>query len=299
MISISLGPLALPVGPLMLLAIVWLAAWLATRVAASLQPSSVPSEPHATLTSTPTPTPPAPTAGDRHRIGNTVFHAAWIGLACARIGHVAAAADLYFAQPLSLLDLRDGGWSAPAGWAGAAAWLAWRGWRHPAGRRPWAVAGLSALLLWGAGQWWITRSLPTGLPPLTLLALEDGREVALPQIGAGQPRVVNLWASWCGPCRQEMPLLAQAQQREAQVRFLFVNQGESSSAVQAYLAHEGFALRDVWRDPTAALGPAVGSRGLPTTLFYDAQGRLVGRHFGVLNGPALETRLRELRPPAH
>jgi thiol-disulfide isomerase/thioredoxin len=131
-----------------------------------------------------------------------------------------------------------------------------------------------------------------------LLALEDGRETPLPQIGAGQPRVVNLWASWCGPCRQEMPLLAQAQQREAQVRFLFVNQGESSSAVQAYLAHEGFALRDVWRDPTAALGPAVGSRGLPTTLFYDAQGRLVGRHFGVLNGPALELRLRELRAAA-
>jgi hypothetical protein len=68
--------------------------------------------------------------------------------------------------------------------------------------------------------------------------------------------------------------------------------------VQAYLAHEGFALRDVWRDPTAALGPAVGSRGLPTTLFYDAQGRLVGRHFGVLNGPALELRLRELRAAA-
>lgn len=299
MISISLGPLALPVSPLLLLAIVWFSAWLATRLARVTAPASAPGQAPGDAgrsTGTRTGTRTGTSGTD---IGNTVFHAAWIGLACARIGHVAGAADLYLAQPLSLLDLRDGGWSAPAGWAGAVAWLAWCGWRHPAGRRPWAVAGLSALLLWGAGQWWITRSLPTGLPPLTLLALEDGREVALPQIGAGQPRVVNLWASWCGPCRQEMPLLAQAQQREAQVRFLFVNQGESSSAVQAYLAHEGLALRDVWRDPQAALGPAVGSRGLPTTLFYDAQGRLVGRHFGVLNGPALETRLRELRQPAH
>ncbi len=274
MISLSLGPLALPVAPLLLLAAVWLAAWLASWQASRRSNS------------------------DPQRIGNTVFHAAWIGLACARLAHVAGAADLYLAQPLTLLDLRDGGWSAPAGWAAAGAWLGWRGWQHPPGRRPWALAALSALLLWGSGQWLLDRSLPAGLPPIPVLALEDGRESVLPQIAAGQPRVVNLWASWCGPCRQEMPLLAQAQQREAQVRFLFVNQGETSSAVQAYLAHEGLALRDVWRDPTAALGPAVGSRGLPTTLFYDAQGRLVGRHFGVLNGPALETRLRELRTPA-
>ena len=45
-----------------------------------------------------------------------------------------------------------------------------------------------------------------------------------------------------------------------------------------------------------ALGPAVGSRGLPTTLFYDAQGRQGHAHFGVLNAAALESRLRQLRP---
>ena len=43
------------------------------------------------------------------------------------------------------------------------------------------------------------------------------------------------------------------------------------------------------------MGPAVGSRSLPTTLFYDAQGRLVDAHFGVLNAAALQSRLKSLR----
>ena len=93
-----------------------------------------------------------------------------------------------------------------------------------------------------------------------------------------------------------MPLLAAAQAREAGLRFLFVNQGESVGAVRAYLIDQDLALQQVLLDPASALGPAVGSRGLPTTLFYDARGRLVDAHFGVLNGAALAARLRALRP---
>lgn len=117
----------------------------------------------------------------------------------------------------------------------------------------------------------------------------------------GRPAVVVLWASWCAPCREEMPLLAAAQQREAGVRFLFVNQGESAATVGRYLAGLPYAVQDVLLDAGAALGPAVGSPGLPTTLFYDARGRRLDAHFGVLNAAALESRLRPLRagpPPA-
>jgi hypothetical protein len=92
-----------------------------------------------------------------------------------------------------------------------------------------------------------------------------------------------------------MPLLAAAQQRESSVAFLFVNQGESASAVRTYLRNQALPLREVLLDPNAALGPAIGSRGLPTTLFYDARGRQVDAHFGVLNAAALESRLGSLR----
>ncbi len=91
-------------------------------------------------------------------------------------------------------------------------------------------------------------------------------------------------------------MLAAAQRRETGVAFVFVNQGESAGAVRAYLIDQDLALQQVLLDPASALGPAVGSRGLPTTLFYDARGRLVDAHFGVLNGAALAARLRALRP---
>ena len=89
--------------------------------------------------------------------------------------------------------------------------------------------------------------------------------------------------------------MAAAKQQEPGVGCLFVNQGGSESAVRAYLTDQGLPLREVLLDRGSKLGPAVGSRGLPTTLFYDARGRLVDAHFGVLNAAALESRLPQLR----
>ena len=76
---------------------------------------------------------------------------------------------------------------------------------------------------------------------------------------------------------------------------LSVSGPPSAAAVRAYLAAQGLPLREVLLDPGSRLGPAVGSPGLPTTLFYDAQGRQVDAHFGVLNAAALESRVRALR----
>ena len=272
MLSISIGPLALPVAPLLLLAAVWLASWLAGRWAARLAGQEL-----------------------SEAAGNAVFHAALLGLLAARLVHLALHAGAYLTAPLAALDIRDGGWHAPSGALAGAAWLAWRGHRWPLLRGP--LAGAAAV----AGALWFGATVVTGLgqaremPAVTLAELGTGRVLDLRAAARGRPVVVNLWASWCGPCRQEMPLLAAAQQRETRVGFVFVNQGEPAFTVQAYLAREGLRLREVLLDAGAKLGPAVGSRGLPTTLFYDARGRQVGAHFGVLNAAALEVRVRELR----
>src|SRR5690606_40886240 len=61
---------------------------------------------------------------------------------------------------------------------------------------------------------------------LALTKLEGG-EVRLPTF-IGQPTVVNLWATWCPPCRREMPVLRDAQQRYPDIAFIFANQGESA-----------------------------------------------------------------------
>jgi thiol-disulfide isomerase/thioredoxin len=288
MLSIPIGPFALPVAPLLLLAAVWVASWLASWLTGRTRGDGGGDVPSPRLGG-------EDPAARSALAGDTIIHAAMLGLLAARVVHLGLHADLYLATPLSMLDLRDGGWHAASGALAGALWLLWRAWRAPALRR--ALAGASV-----AGvAFWLAASLATGvrdspaLPSLALTELESGSTVDLAQAAQGRPVVVNLWASWCGPCRQEMPLLADAQRNEARIGFLFVNQGETAAAVRHYMSTQKLPLREVLLDTGSRLGPAVGSGGLPTTLFYDAQGRRVDAHFGVLNAAALESRLRALR----
>ena len=85
--------------------------------------------------------------------------------------------------------------------------------------------------------------------------------------------VINLWASWCPPCRREMPVLAAAQKKNTDVLFIFANQGEDGSTVQNYLTRAGLTLDNVYLDSGTNFGHEVGSTALPTTLFYDPNGR--------------------------
>ncbi len=272
MLSISIGPLALPVLPLILMLAVWSSATLARRL--------------------------APTEFATH-VDNMVWSAAGLGLLAARLTHVLRYADAYFASPWSLVDVRDGGWFAPAGWAAAGLWLAWRGWQQAQIRRAVGLAALCAGLVWSAGltMVWLANDKPAQqqVPHVMLTELSSERTLGLPQLIAGKPTVVNLWATWCGPCRVEMPTLAAAQQDTPDVKFVFVNQGEPATAVTAYLQRSGLNLSNVWLDPTSSLGPAAGSQGLPTTLFFDAQGKRVDAHFGILNAAALQVQLDRLR----
>ncbi|MFZ2296631.1 MAG: TlpA disulfide reductase family protein [Aquabacterium sp.] len=273
MYSLSLGPLALPVAPLLLIGSVGLGAWVAGQWAR--RRLGVPSD---------------------ERPGDELIHAAWWGLLWARLVHVGLHADLYLAQPLAMVDVRDGGWHAWSGWVAALAWLLWKAWRHPAWRQALGVGAVTGTLLWGGATWALNpNSAKPFLPDVTVHSESNGTVQSLPMLGRGQLRVINLWASWCGPCRQEMPLFAALQATEADVQFLFINQGESVQDVRAYLQSAKLSLQGVWLDPSSALGPAVGVAGLPATLFVNADGQIVEVHFGVLSEPALKARLRALR----
>ena len=108
--------------------------------------------------------------------------------------------------------------------------------------------------------------------------------------------MVNLWATWCPPCQREMPVLQKAQAARPDVHFVFVNQGESAQQVAAYLARSGLQLRNVLLDAKGDAGTALGHRALPTTLFFDAEGRLVDTRLGELSEASLAERLANLPP---
>ena len=221
------------------------------------------------------------------------------GLLAARLAFVLRWHEQYFAAPWSILNIRDGGFLAPAGIAAALAIAAWRC-RRPAMaamRRPLAISVAAGALAWGvlsAGMG-LAYDKPTALPAVALQAV-DGTPVTLAALAGGRPMVVNLWASWCPPCRREMPVLAAAQQARADIVFVYANQREDAAAASAFLNSSGVTLRNVVLDSAAALGKAAGSSALPTTLFYDAQGRLIDTHLGELSDASLASKLQKITP---
>lgn len=237
-------------------------------------------------------------AGRRTRtsISAVLIDMVLVALLAARIAFVAIWFEHYRHVPWSIFDIRDGGFTPWAGVVAGVLWLIWRGWQCAALRRPLTLGLLAGLLAWvmltASGMLGMASS--SSLPTLALQTLA-GESTNLSTLANGKPMVVNLWASWCPPCRKEMPVLALAQQQEMEVTFVFVNQGEDRTAAQRYLSGADLNLANVVLDTGTELGLAIGSTALPTTLFYDANGRLVDTHLGGLSAASLASKLSALR----
>ena len=203
----------------------------------------------------------------------------------------------YAASPWSMVDIRDGGFDPVGGLLAALLFACWTGWRRAALRRPLGIA-LSA----GAATWLVTSLAlvamvdPARELPAVPLATLSGGETSLAARHDGRPMVVNLWATWCPPCRREMPVLEAAQQARPDVQFVFVNQREPLWTVQQFLMQQSLQLTNVVMDTQGDLSRHMGSFALPTTLFYDAGGRLVDSHLGEVSHATLRHALQRLAP---
>ena len=217
------------------------------------------------------------------------------GFLAARLVFVFKHRDIYAAAPWTAFDIRDGGFEPAIGLLAACVVGTELVRRSDALRRPLLVSALAGLALWGGGtlamQWMAPAHAP--MPDVTVRQL-DGTEVALARY-AGKPLVVNLWATWCPPCRREMPVLHAAQAGNPDIGFVFVNQRESADTVRRYLAGQGLRLQNVVTDPAGRLAASTGSAAYPTTLFYDGAGRLVLRHVGELSHATLRDKLARIR----
>jgi thiol-disulfide isomerase/thioredoxin len=219
-----------------------------------------------------------------------------VGMVTGRVAFIAVWFQQYSKAPLTMLDIRDGGFLAWAALGSALAYGAWRAKRQPQLRNPLVAGVLAGALAWFMSGAPAMTQVQHGksVPAVTLTSL-DGAAVALPELARGRPAVINLWATWCPPCIREMPVLAAAQQRDMGISFIFTNQGESGATVTQFLHAQGLKLDNVLLDPESATARAVGSSGMPTTLFFDAQGQLVDAHLGAVSDASLAEKLEKIR----
>jgi thiol-disulfide isomerase/thioredoxin len=214
------------------------------------------------------------------------------GLVVARMGHVIENATSFAAEPWRILAVWQGGFSWP--WGAAAvvivSALLLRTRRAAIGA---ALALGIALFSWNL-VWQLTNATPsTPMPSLTLERIEGG-PASLTSF-SGAPVVLNLWASWCPPCRREMPMMAELARRTKDVTFLFVNQGESRAAIEAYLANQKLSLPNVLLDQRQDVARHYTMPGLPVTLFIAADGRLRSVHVGEISREALAAAVMRLQ----
>ncbi|WP_346353301.1 TlpA disulfide reductase family protein [Azotosporobacter soli] len=115
------------------------------------------------------------------------------------------------------------------------------------------------------------------------------------QVGMpGKPYVLNFWATWCPPCREELPELNQfAKQYSANVEFKAINIQESGDAVGAFLSNNGYDF-PVLLDAEGNIARDFRIRSVPTTLVVDAQGVIRYRKTGTVTMAELENVLSGL-----
>ena len=136
-------------------------------------------------------------------------------------------------------------------------------------------------------------------PPLQAGIDANGKPLLLKDL-RGQALVINFWATWCEPCREEMPSLALlAQSQSGKLRVLAVNFKESPAAVSQFVATTSLTIPTL-RDPDGALARAWGIRVFPSTVLVGADGKVHSVVRGALDwhGDAAARLIAPLLPGA-
>ncbi|NJN15246.1 MAG: TlpA family protein disulfide reductase [Oscillochloris sp.] len=103
----------------------------------------------------------------------------------------------------------------------------------------------------------------------------------------GQPVVINFWATWCEPCKEEIPMLQAAYENTSRTGFqLLAVTNESRSTVEEFVGSFGMSFPVVF-DPGGRAGNRYRVQAIPTTFFLDSEGRILARHMGALDAQTL------------
>ena len=111
----------------------------------------------------------------------------------------------------------------------------------------------------------------------------------------GKPIVLNFWASWCGPCKSEMPAFQAAYEAMGdQIQFVMVNVGETTDEAKAFLATTQYTF-PVLFDANGEAAYAYQISAIPATFLIGADGTLVDYHVGAMSQNTLLTAIEKLR----
>jgi cytochrome c biogenesis protein CcmG/thiol:disulfide interchange protein DsbE len=112
----------------------------------------------------------------------------------------------------------------------------------------------------------------------------------------GTPVVLNVWASWCGPCREELPrLVAAARRYGTRVQFLGIDVKDSLGPAQARIKEFGIPYPSV-ADPSGAIQTSLQFLGPPDTIFFDARGLARTTISGPIGATQLQSEIRAILP---
>ena len=165
-------------------------------------------------------------------------------------------------------------------------------------RRYLLVAAVAPLVLLAALALVLLQRLPAASPtsvgstaPGFALADLDGNPVRLADL-RGRPVILNFWASWCGPCVEEFPLLREAAAAHADAGLAIVGivYRDRSEAARDFMIRNG-ATWPAAMDPGDGVATSYGILGPPETYFIDRDGTIAARHFGPVSGASLDENL--------
>jgi cytochrome oxidase Cu insertion factor (SCO1/SenC/PrrC family) len=131
-----------------------------------------------------------------------------------------------------------------------------------------------------------------GTAPAFTLTSTDGSKVSLADL-AGRPLVINFWASYCPPCKAEMPLLVSSVSQQSRARLVLIDEGDSRDSAQAFLDGLGIKQPALLDTDTRVLR-SYGMFALPTTIFVRADGTIDRRQIGQLDAGVLAAELSNL-----
>jgi cytochrome c biogenesis protein CcmG/thiol:disulfide interchange protein DsbE len=163
---------------------------------------------------------------------------------------------------------------------------------------PLLAFGLLAVLL-ARGLQLNPREIPSPLigkpaPTFELAPLHEGGRPLRHADLLGRVSVINVWASWCAPCRQEHPLLVDFAKRQPGIQLLGLNYKDDRAQARQWLKELGDPYAAIGFDAKGQVGIDFGVYGVPETFVVDRQGQVRYKHVGPLTPEVLRDRLEPL-----